>query len=98
MVTRYRNFLADRQLAAGGIDGRLVAGRWLAYEAADAGLLSPEFAAGIQRVRGMKKLGVRLGNWQTVDEARRLWQSPDSSRSEARGRGVTGECAATSTE
>ena len=37
--------------------------RRLAYEAADAGLLSPELAAGIRRVKGAKKLGIRLGNW-----------------------------------
>jgi site-specific recombinase XerD len=48
----------------------------LAYEAADAGLLSPELAAGVRRVKGVKKLGVRLGNWLTVEEARRFLQSP----------------------
>ena len=31
--------------------------RRLAYEAADTGLLSPELAAGIRRVKGSKKLG-----------------------------------------
>jgi hypothetical protein len=56
--------------------GRLAAVRGLAYEAADAGLLSPELAAGIRRVKGAKKLGIRLGNWLTAEEARRLWQSP----------------------
>jgi site-specific recombinase XerD len=50
--------------------------RRLAYEAADAGLLSPELAAGIGRVKGAKKLGVRLGNWLTAEEARRFWRSP----------------------
>jgi aspartyl/asparaginyl-tRNA synthetase len=29
-----------------------------------------------QGVRGAKKLGVRLGNWPTAEEARRFWQSP----------------------
>ena len=43
---------------------RLGAVRRLAYEAADCGLLSAEAAAGGRRVKGMKKLGVRLGNWQ----------------------------------
>ena len=76
VVTRYRIFLENRQLAAGTINGRLAAVRQLAYEAADAGLLSPELAAGIRRVKGAKKLGVRLGNWLTAEEARRLWQSP----------------------
>jgi site-specific recombinase XerD len=57
---------------------RLAAVRRLAYEAADAGLLSPELAAGIRRVKGLKKLGVRLGNWLTINEARELWQCPDA--------------------
>jgi hypothetical protein len=41
----------------------------LAYEAADAGVLSPELFASIRRVKGVKKLRVRLGNWLTADEA-----------------------------
>jgi site-specific recombinase XerD len=77
VVTRFRIALENRGLAAGTINGRLAAVRRLAYEAADAGLLSPELAAGIRRVKGVKKLGVRLGNWLTADEARRLWQAPD---------------------
>ena len=64
VVTRCRIFLENRQLAGGTINGRLAAVRRLAYEAADAGLLSPELAAGIRRV------GVRLGNWLTAEEAR----------------------------
>lgn len=41
-------------------------------EAADAGLLSPELAAGIRRVKGVRRLGVRLGNWLTPEQGRRL--------------------------
>ena len=40
---------------------RLAAVPRLAYEAADLGLLSPEQAAGIRRVKGANKLGVRVG-------------------------------------
>jgi site-specific recombinase XerD len=76
VVTRYRIFLENRNLAPGTINGRLAAVRRLAYEAADAGLLSPELAAGVRRVKGVKKLGVRLGNWLTAEDARRLLQSP----------------------
>jgi len=76
VVTLFRIFLENRGLAASTINGRLAAVRRLAYEAADAGLLSPELAASIRRVKGPKKLGVRLGNWLTADEARRFWQSP----------------------
>jgi integrase len=77
VVTRYRIYLESRQLAPGTINVRLAAVRRLAYEAADSGLLSPELAAGIRRVKGSKKLGIRLGNWLTANEARTLWQLPD---------------------
>jgi len=51
-----------------------------AYEAADCGLLSADLAAGIRRVRGVKKLGVRLGNWLTPEQGNALWQAPDPER------------------
>lgn len=56
----------------------LAAIRRLAYEAADSGLLSPEQTAGIRRVKGAKKLGVRLANWLLANEARALWELPDA--------------------
>ena len=77
VVLRYRLHLEDRHLAAGTINVRLAAVRRLAYEAADSGLLSPDHAAGIRRVKGVKKLGCRLGNWLTAEQARMLWQLPD---------------------
>ena len=51
---------------------RLAALRRIAYEASDAGLLSPELAAGIRRVKGVRRIGVRLGNWLTPEQGRRL--------------------------
>ena len=51
---------------------RLAAVRRLAHEAADTGLLIPELAAGIGRVKGAKRLGVRIGNWLTVEQSRTL--------------------------
>jgi site-specific recombinase XerD len=51
--------------------------RRLAYEAADSGLLSPELAAGIRRVKGAKKLGIRLGNWLTACQAKALLDAPN---------------------
>src|ERR1700692_4793759 len=65
VVLRYRLQLEARRLSASTINVRLAAVRRLAYEAADSGLLSPELAASIRRVKGPKKLGVRLGNWLT---------------------------------
>src|SRR3989440_4632432 len=79
VVLRYRFFLEQKNLAPSTINVRLAAVRRLAYEAADTGLLSPDLAAGIRRVKGAKKLGCRLGNWLTAEEARTLWQLPDPS-------------------
>jgi integrase len=54
------------------INLRLAAVRRVAYEAADSGLLSPELAAGIRRVKGVRRIGVRLGNCLTADQGRSL--------------------------
>jgi hypothetical protein len=54
VVLRYRIELESRLLAPATINVRLAAVRRLAYEAADSGLLSPELAAGIQRVKGQE--------------------------------------------
>jgi hypothetical protein len=70
--------LRPSQLAPGTVNLRLGAVRRLAYEAADCGLLSSDLATGIRRVKGVKKLGVRLGNWLTGEQAHSLWQAPDS--------------------
>src|ERR1700751_1417919 len=80
VVLRYRSHLESRQLAPGTINLRLGAVRRLAYEAADCGLLSADLAAGIRRVKGVKKLGVRLGNWLTPEQAKSLWPAPDCQR------------------
>jgi len=80
VVLRYRSHLESRQLAPGTINLRLGAVRRLAYEAADCGLLSADLAAGIRRVKGVKKLGMRLGNWLTAEQGHALWQAPDSHR------------------
>jgi len=80
VVLRYRLELEARQLAPATINLRLAAVRRLAYEAADTGLLSPDLAAGIQRVKGAKKIGVRLGNWLTVEQSRSLLRAPNVHR------------------
>ena len=77
VVLRYRIHLESRHLAPGTINLRLGAVRRLAYEASDCGLLSPDPAAGIRRVMGVKKIGVRLGNWLTPEQSERLWNTPD---------------------
>ena len=65
-VSAWRAALAARGLGAVSINVRITPVRKLAVEAADNGLLAPELAAGITRVKGVASKGVRLGNWLTV--------------------------------
>ena len=69
VVVRYRMHLESRGLAANTINQQLAAVRRLAHEAADSGLLSPELAAGISRVKGVKQLGFRAGSWLSAEES-----------------------------
>jgi integrase len=84
VVLRYRIFLEQRPLAPTTINLRLAAVRRIAYEAADSGLLSPELAAGIRRVKGVRRIGVRVGNWLTADQSKRLLST--SNRNDLRGK------------
>jgi site-specific recombinase XerD len=77
VVLRYPYEIEARRLAPATINLRLAAVRRLAYEAADNGLLSPDLAASIRRVKGAKKLGTRLGNWLTCAQGRRLLDAPN---------------------
>ena len=56
--------LSDGQPVAGKVDE-------------DSGLLSPELAARIRRVKGVKQLGSRIGNWLTRDQAKMLLEKAD---------------------
>ena len=77
VVLRYRIYLEQRQYAATTINLRLAAVRRVAYEAADSGLLSPELAAGIRPVKGVRRIGVRIGNWLTAEQSKRLLAGAD---------------------
>lgn len=77
VVLRFRLYLESLGLAAGTVNQRLAAVRRLAYDAADSGLLSPELAAGIRRVKGVKQLGSRLGNWLSSDQAKLLLENAE---------------------
>jgi site-specific recombinase XerD len=74
VVVRYRMYLESRHLAANTINQQLAAVRRLAHEAADAGLLSRELAAGISRVKGVKQLGFRSGNWLSAEQSSQVLQ------------------------
>src|SRR5881227_3784602 len=79
VVTPYRIALEQHPYAPSTINLRLAAIRRLAYEASDCGLLSPDLAAGIRRVKGARRLGVRIGNWLTIDQSRTLLGKPPAS-------------------
>jgi integrase len=76
-VSAWRVALEARGLGAVSINVRITAVRKLAVEAADNGLLAPELAAGITRVKGVASKGVRLGNWLSLKQAQALLNAPD---------------------
>ena len=59
------------------INVQITAVRKLAVEAADNGLLAPELAAGIARIKGTRSKGVRVGNWLSLQQAQELLNAPD---------------------
>jgi site-specific recombinase XerC len=73
----WRVALEARGLGSISINVRITAMRKLAVEAADNGLLAPEIAAGITRIKGVACKGVRLGNWLSVKQAQALLNAPD---------------------
>jgi integrase len=76
-VSAWRVSLEARKLGSVSINVRITAVRKLAAEAADNGLLAPELAAGIARVKSAKSMGVRTGNWLTLKQAQALLNAPD---------------------
>src|SRR5713101_1311499 len=76
-VSAWRVSLEDRKLGSSSIIVRMSAIRKLAAEAADNGLIAPELAAGISRVKSAKSTGIRVGNWLSLRQAQALLSSPD---------------------
>jgi integrase len=77
-VSAWRASLEGRQLGSSSIIIRMSAIRKLAGEAVDNGLLAPELAAGISRVKSVKSVGIRTGNWLSLQQAQALLGAPDS--------------------
>ena len=77
-VSAWRVVLEARGLGSISINVRITAVRKLAVEAADNGLLAPELAAGITRIKGVRSKGVRLGNWLSMRQAQTLLNTPDA--------------------
>src|SRR5450756_1777851 len=78
-VSAWRVSLEARGLGSVSINVRITAVRKLAVEAADNGLLAPELAAGIARIKGAKSKGIRVGNWLSLRQAQALLDAPDVS-------------------
>src|SRR5882757_8423598 len=76
-VSAWRASLEARGLGSSSIIIRISAIRKLAGEAADNGLIAPELAAGISRVKSVKSTGIRVGNWLTLRQAQALLSAPD---------------------
>jgi site-specific recombinase XerD len=76
-VNAWRVSLEARGLGSSSISVRMSAVRKLATEAADNGLLAPELAAGIIRVKGVKANGIRVGNWLSLRQAQDLLSAPN---------------------
>ena len=74
-VSAWRVSLEDRRLGLSII--RMSAIRKLAAAASDNGLLAPELAAGISRVKSAKTQGIRVGNWLSLRQAQALMSAPD---------------------
>jgi integrase len=77
LLMEYRAQLIDQGLSASTINVRLSAIRKLVCEARDNNLLDPVESARILTVPGVPTRGVRLGNWLTREEAKRLLAVPD---------------------
>src|SRR5258708_9001526 len=76
-VSAWRVSLEERRLGSSSIIIRMSAIRKLAAQAADNGLLAPELAAGISRVKSAKTTGIRVGNWLSQRQAQALLSAPD---------------------
>src|SRR6266478_4013631 len=76
-VSAWRASLEARGLGSSSIIIRMSAIRKLAVEASDNGLLAPELAASIRRVKSVKSKGIRVGNWLSVRQAQDLLSAPD---------------------
>src|ERR1700704_5743594 len=76
-MSAWRVSLEARSMGSSSIIIRMSAIRKLAAEAADNGLLAPEPAAGVSRVKSAKSVGIRMGNWLSARQAQTLLNTPD---------------------
>ncbi|MFZ0394866.1 MAG: tyrosine-type recombinase/integrase [Terracidiphilus sp.] len=80
LLLEYRAQMVDQGLSASTINLRLSAIRKLVREARDNGIIDPAEGVRITSVPGVPQQGIRLGNWLTREEIRRLLAVPDRTR------------------
>jgi len=76
-VQEYRAMLEGKGLSSATINLRLCAVRRLVVEAIDNGLLDPVLGEGILRIKGVKRQGVKTGNWLDKKQAQAVLRSID---------------------
>jgi site-specific recombinase XerD len=79
LILKYRLEISRGKWAISTINQHINVIHKLAMEALDAGLMTPEAANGIARVKGLKLAGTRAGNWLTIEQSEQLINAPDSS-------------------
>ncbi len=77
-VNAYKNYLIyDQDAGPGTVNIALSAIKKMAREAADNFYISAEAFASIRQIKGVKRSGVRTGDWLDLAEARALMHAPD---------------------
>jgi len=79
VVMEYKSMLESKGLSAATINLRLSAVRRLVVEAIDNNILDPFLGQGILRVKGVKRQGVKTGNWLDKQTAQEVIRSTDLS-------------------
>lgn len=78
-VQLYRSHLMAQGKSSSATNLALSAVKCLVREAAEQGCLDDGTAGAILRIRGVEKRGRRIGNWLSLEDAKRLIDAPDRS-------------------
>jgi integrase len=76
-VQAYKAHLIESGLSSASTNAYLIAVRRLATEAVESGVLASELGSGINRVKGVRCNGIRIGNWLTAEQAKALIDAPN---------------------
>jgi len=79
LLETYRTYLSGLKYSSSSVNQRLSAIRRLILQAGDEGLLPAAQALISTRIAGVRKRGVRIGNWLSPEQAEALVNAPDPS-------------------